>query len=90
MTDYEKLHSGEIYDPNNEDIFIETTHEDLTEIVEEKLDELLKTKKESNMQIPKFIKEDIEQIKAGNYISKIDKYFFILSTYSPFLLHFIL
>ncbi len=27
------------------------------------------------MQIKEIIEEDIEQIKAGNYISKIDKYF---------------
>ena len=35
------------------------------EVNEIELDELLKTKKESNMQIPKFIKEDIEQISSA-------------------------
>ena len=46
-------------------------------ILEKSIEEICKSIKDNNKNIKnkKIIDEDIEQIKAGNYISKIDKYF---------------
>jgi len=44
-------------------------------ILENSIEEICKKIKETENNIKQIIEEDIEQIKAGNYISKIDKYF---------------
>jgi len=44
-------------------------------ILEKIIEKICKKIKETENNIKQIIEEDIEQIKAGNYISKIDKYF---------------
>ena len=58
---------------NKDNITIFPAHE---YILENSIEEICKKIRENNQEISEeIIEEDIEQIKAGNYISKIDKYF---------------
>ena len=58
---------------NKEAVTIYPAHE---YVLEEKIETICnKIKENSNYQNQEIVEEDIEQIKIGNYISKIDKYF---------------
>ncbi len=57
-----------------EKVTIEPAHEYILDIPIEEVCEKI-NKIEANKKQKEIIEEDIEQIKAGNYISKIDKYF---------------